>query len=126
MRTLYYVPIIHTSADMGSLARAVTERGINQVGERNWERHVATIRRFWDRIAEYCASLPAEGMKIYQDGLVAEGEIGAKIISAGAFAIKRLGQESLQIIIGTDVEHVADTIKKQLSCKKKVQEYERT
>lgn len=84
MRTLYYIPIIHTSADMGSLAKAVTERGIIQVGERNWERHVNTVHRFWDRIAEYCASLPAEGMKIYQDGLVAEGEIGAKIISAGA------------------------------------------
>ena len=83
MRTLYYIPIIHTSADMGSLAKAVTERGISQVGERNWERHVATVHRFWDRIAQYCASLPAEGMKIYQDGLVAEGEIGAKIISAG-------------------------------------------
>jgi urease gamma subunit len=83
-KTLYYIPIIHTSADMGSLAKAVTERGISQIGERNWERHVATIHRFWDRIAEYCASLPAEGMKIYQDGLVAEGEIGTKIISAGA------------------------------------------
>ena len=84
MRTLYYIPIIHTSADMGSLAKAVTERGIHQVGERNWERHVATIHRFWDTITQYCASLPAEGMKIYQDGLVAEGEIGTKIISAGA------------------------------------------
>ena len=83
MRTLYYIPIIHTSADMGSLAKAVTERGISQVGERNWERHVATVHRFWDRIAEFCAGLPAEGMKIYQDGLVAEGEIGVKIISAG-------------------------------------------
>jgi len=97
MRTLYYIPIIHTSADMGSLAKAVTERGISQIGERNWERHVNTVHRFWDIIAQYCASLPvvatpqalqaglpAEGMKNYQDGLVAEGEIGVKIISAGA------------------------------------------
>lgn len=84
MRTLYYIPIIHTSADMGSLAKAVTERGIIQIGERNWERHVNTVHRFWDTITQYCASLPAEGMKIYQDGLVAEGEIGVKIISAGA------------------------------------------
>ncbi|MBU4200273.1 MAG: hypothetical protein KKG09_00735 [Verrucomicrobia bacterium] len=84
MRTLYYVPIIHTSADMGSLAKAVTERGISQVGERNWGTHVATVHRFWDAIAEYCASLPAAGMLIYQDGLVAEGEVGAKIVAAGA------------------------------------------
>ena len=84
MRTLYYIPIIHTSADMGSLAKAVTERGIDQVGERNWETHVSTVHRFWDRIAEYCASLPAAGMIVYQDGLVAEGEIGAKIIAVGA------------------------------------------
>lgn len=84
MRTLYYIPIIHASADMGSLAKAVTERGISQVGEKNWNRHVRAVQRFWDVIAQYCASLPAEGMKIYQDGLVAEGEIGVKIISAGA------------------------------------------
>ncbi len=83
MRTLYYIPIIHTSADMSSLAEAVTERGIHQLGEGNWERHVAIVHRFWDSIAQYCLSLPAEGMKLYQDGLVADGEMGAKIIAAG-------------------------------------------
>lgn len=84
MRKLFYVPIIHTSADMGSLSKAVTERGISQWGEKVWSEHVATVHKFWDSIAEYCASLPAAGMKIYQDGLVADGEIGAKIVAAGA------------------------------------------
>jgi len=89
MRKLFYIPIIHTSADMGSLSKAVTERGINQLGENIWSEHVATVHKFWDSIADYCASLPAGGMKIYQDGLVADGEIGAKIVAAGAQAGSR-------------------------------------
>lgn len=83
MRKLFYVPIIHTSVDMGSLSEAVTERGISQLGEKVWCEHVATVQKFWDSIADYCASLAAGGMKIYQDGLVADGEMGAKIVAAG-------------------------------------------
>lgn len=37
-----------------------------------------------------------------------------KIKEAGAYAIKRLGRQGLQIVIGTDVEHVADKIKEKL------------
>lgn len=83
MRTLYYVPIIHTSADMGSLAKAVTACGISRLGEKMWQAHVALVQRFWDTIARYVAGLPAHGLKIYQDGLVADGEIGLKIVAAG-------------------------------------------
>lgn len=38
----------------------------------------------------------------------------AKIKAAGAFGLKRLGTESLQIVIGADVEFVANEVKKQL------------
>ena len=33
MRTLIYVPVIHTSADLGSLAGDVTKRSIADLGE---------------------------------------------------------------------------------------------
>jgi hypothetical protein len=94
MKKLFYVPIIHTSADLGSLSQAVTERGISQLGEKAWSEHVATVHKFWDSIASYCASLPAGGMKIYQDGLVADGEMGAKIVAAGV----QSGSRNYQIV----------------------------
>lgn len=37
-----------------------------------------------------------------------------KVKTAGAFGTKMLGKEALQIVIGTDVEHVANEIKRQL------------
>lgn len=80
MRTLIYVPVIHTSADLGSLAGAVTERGIANLGEDIWKEHQRTIEGFWDGIMDYFSSVDATGMKIYQDGMVAEGEVGTKIV----------------------------------------------
>lgn len=94
MRTLYYVPIIHTSADMGSLANALTRCGISQVGEKMWQEHVNAVHKFWDVIAGFMESIPASGLKIYQDGLVADGEIGLKIIAAGA----QSGSRNYQIV----------------------------
>jgi hypothetical protein len=94
MRTLLYVPAIHTSEDIGSLSKAVTERGISQLGEKAWSEHVATVHQFWDAISQYAASLPAAGLKIYQDGLVADGEMGAKIVAAGV----QSGSRNYQIV----------------------------
>ncbi len=83
MRTLIYVPIIHTSADLGSLAKDVTKRGIAELGEQLWQEHKKTVEGFWDAIAEYFDSINVSKMKIYQDGMVAEGEIGEKIVEEG-------------------------------------------
>ncbi|MEK6690124.1 MAG: hypothetical protein AABY78_02340 [Nitrospirota bacterium] len=83
MRTLLYVPIIHTSADLGSIAKEVTKRGIADLGEEVWEGHIKTIEGFWNAISDYFDSIDVSGMKIYQDGMVAEGEIGEKIVEEG-------------------------------------------
>lgn len=83
MRTLLYVPIIHTSADLGSLAEDVTKRGITSLGEEVWKEHIKTVEGFWDAISHYSDSINVSGMKIYQDGMVAEGEIGQKIVEEG-------------------------------------------
>jgi len=80
MRTLFYVPIIHTSADLGSLAKDVTKRGITDLGEDIWKDHMRTVEGFWDVISHYFDSIDVSGMKIYQDGMVAEGEVGKKIV----------------------------------------------
>jgi len=94
MRTLIYIPIIHTSADLGSLAKDVTKRGIANLGDELWERHRKTVEGFWDAIAAYSDSIAVPGMKIYQDGMVAEGEIGEKIVEEGV----RLGSKNFELL----------------------------
>lgn len=80
MKTLIYVPIIHTGADLGSLAKDVAKRGIADLGEDFWEKHRERVDRFWDVVLQYFDSVDVSGAKIYQDGMVAEGEIGRKIV----------------------------------------------
>jgi len=83
MRTLTYVPIIHTTADLGSLAEGVTKRGLADLGKEIWREHIKTVDGFWDTISFYFDSIEVRGMKIYQDGMVADGEVGEKIIEEG-------------------------------------------
>ncbi|MBU4304855.1 MAG: hypothetical protein KJ893_04425 [Candidatus Omnitrophica bacterium] len=100
MRTLIYVPVIHTSADLGSLAKDVTKRGIADLGEDVWEGHIRTVESFWDVIIDYFTSLDASGMKIYQDGMIAQGEAGAKIVEEGVKAGSKNHELILSLVKG--------------------------
>ena len=82
MRKLYLVPIIHTSADMGSLASAL-EAGAAGLGQELWQKHKGIVSRLWDSIAEFFASMDVKGFRIYQDGLVADGPDGLRIVKEG-------------------------------------------
>ena len=84
MKALIYVPIIHTSADLGSLAKDLNRRGIADLGEELWKEHIKTVEGFWDELSHYFDSIDVSGMKIYQDGMVAGGEVGQKIVEEGA------------------------------------------
>ena len=94
MRRLIYVPIIHTSADLGSIAKDVANRGIANLGEETWREHGKTVEGFWDAISHYFESIDVKGMKIYQDGMVADGEIGQKIVEETA----RAGSKNYRLI----------------------------
>ena len=95
MKTLIYVPIIHTSADLGSLAKEVTKRGIADLGEDFWEKHRKTVEVFWNTISNYFDSMmDVTGMKIYQDGMVAEAGMGQEIVTE----IAKLGSKNYEII----------------------------
>jgi len=83
MRTLLYVPIIHMDVDLGSVAMDLAKRGIRELGEDVWARHKEAVLGFWDSIIEYFDNLKVSGFKTYQDGMVADGEIGQKIIEEG-------------------------------------------
>jgi len=94
MRTLIYVPILHTSADLGSLSKGVAERGIARLGEEVWTRHRETIAGFWRSVWEYFDGIDVTGMKIYQDGMVADGHIGHRIVEDTA----RAGSLNYQLV----------------------------
>jgi len=94
MRTLIYVPIIHTSADLGSIAQDVTKRGIRHLGEEIWTKHKKTVEGFWDAISRYFDYVDVKGIKIYQDGLVADGEVGQKIVAETSKA----GSKNYQLV----------------------------
>ena len=84
MKTLILVPVIHMSSDMGSLAKDLNRRGIAELGEELWKEHIKTVESFWDVVSHYFDSVDVSGMKIYQDGMIAEGEVGQKIVEEGA------------------------------------------
>lgn len=115
MKTLFYVPIIHSSADLGSLAKDISKRGIADLGEDVWKEHQRTVEGFWDAISDYFNSTNVSGMKIYQDGMVAEGEVGLKIVEEGIklgsknyILLSRLLQEGAVLVKTEDFKLVKE------------------
>jgi len=83
-RTLLYVPIIHGDRDLGKIGATVEKRSVEIFGKEHWEKHKKVVTRFWEAIEDYFKNLDVIGLKIYQDGLTVEGELGRKIIEQGA------------------------------------------
>jgi len=96
MRMLYFVPIIHMSSDMGSIAANLSERSAAALGKELWHQHQETVSGFWNSIAQFFNSLKVSGFKVYQDGLVADGEDGLRIVNEGV----RQGSTNYRIISG--------------------------
>lgn len=89
MRTLIYIPIIHTQADMGALGEAIRRLSIEKLGQQEWERNVEAIGQLWAviRAAIEEWDLPYPRVRLYQDGLPncgREVEIVADLAGAGS------------------------------------------
>jgi hypothetical protein len=82
MRKLLYVPIIHNEADLGSLAKGIEERARTVVGARSWQKHKEIVRLYWQVIANYWNGKDVAGIKIFQDAMAADGELGEKIVKS--------------------------------------------
>jgi hypothetical protein len=80
MKKLYLIPIIHMSADMGSMASALDEKGTTKLKPELWQRHKEFVSIFWDSISGFLDLLDVNGFKVYQDGLVADGAEGLRIV----------------------------------------------
>ncbi len=85
MRTLIYVPIIHSSADMGSLGKELKNKSVSELGENKWQKHTDTVNGYWVAIESFFENIDIyiKGIKIYQDGMFVDGEIAMKIIGEG-------------------------------------------
>lgn len=96
MRKLYYVPIIHTSADLGVIGGEAARRGVERLGEDVWTKHVETVSGFWQALEDYFSAFDAAGVRIYQDGMMTDGEMGERIVREGA----EKGSKNFTIILG--------------------------
>jgi hypothetical protein len=85
MRTLIYVPIIHSVADMGSLGEELKRKSVSGLGENVWQKHTDTVNGYWDAIESYFENIDRyiPGIKIYQDGMFVDGEMAMKFIGEG-------------------------------------------
>jgi len=95
VRELLYVPIIHSESDLGSLGAAIDKRSASLYGEKRWAEHKETVTKFWRSVADYLLSLDAAGLKIYQDGLAADGELARRIVEEAA----KRGSMNHQVIL---------------------------
>ena len=84
MKKLLYFPVIHNQTDLGSLGSELSAEGEKKYGSTNWETHLQDVENSWDRVEAEIFRLLGEmtynKIKIYQDGLPVDGEIGLKII----------------------------------------------
>jgi len=96
MRTLIYIPIIHSGADMGSLGKELKRKSISGLGENRWQKHTETVNGYWASI-ESCfetSDFFIKGIKIYQDGMFVDGEMAMKIIDEGI----KSGSKNFEIV----------------------------
>jgi len=71
MRRLFYIPIIHSTQDMGSMAEPLKQEFIQQFGIAKWRAHVRTVDDMWEGIHQKINRLKLQykKVKVYQDGL---------------------------------------------------------
>lgn len=90
--------MIHTEIDLGSLGPDLGRRGEVISGEKGWADHRETVVKFWDAVSGFFKSVDVEGMKLYQDGVLAGGEMGMSVVNKVAADGSRNFQLLLELI----------------------------
>ena len=88
-RTLLYIPIVHTQADMGALAHSVHRMTVRTLGRRAWSRNVEVVGQLWADIRATVQGwkLSWTRVRLYQDGLPVcgrEADIVRDLAKAGS------------------------------------------
>jgi len=71
LRQLIYIPIVHTEADMGSLASGMKKAYVSRFGKTKYKIHTHAIDEMWDGLKKRISALNIDfrTTRIYQDGL---------------------------------------------------------
>lgn len=71
MRQLIYVPVIHSEADMGTVAEPHKKEFTDQFGVCVWNEHIKAVDEMWEGIRKRLSKLDVDRSKVrvYQDGL---------------------------------------------------------
>src|SRR5690242_7859179 len=88
-RTLVYIPIIHTQADMGDLGASVSRIKRSTFGQRRLKHSAELVDNMWQEIERMVDRLPvtAGTTRVYQDGLPVcahEARIVSELAQAGS------------------------------------------
>ena len=88
-RTLIYIPVIHTPADMGGLSDALNRATLRKFGQKSLKRKIYMINKMWAEIEQTIEGLDLryEKVRLYQDGLPVcgrEAEIVRDLTRAGS------------------------------------------
>lgn len=76
MRSIILIPVIHTAADLGSLAESVREHYVARQGPAGWEQRQRLVGRIWDEIRTKIGKLRLDyrKLRVFQDGLPVCGQ----------------------------------------------------
>lgn len=88
-RVLIHIPIVHTQADMGTLAKEMGSRLAKELGSQFLRKKETAVESLWNSIETMLAEirLPYGRVRIYQDGLPVcgkETEIVNQLANAGS------------------------------------------
>ena len=88
-RELILVPILHSPADMGTIAADLEAAYVERLGRRHWDEYLALLEDFWQEVRAEIErlSLDYRRVDLYQDGLPVCGrelEIVEKAAAAGS------------------------------------------
>lgn len=89
MRALIYVPILHSEADLGSMAEEMRAKFVQAFGADAWARRVSAVDAMWEGIGArlYATPLRWKKVRLYQDGLPIcgrEEDIARRLAAAGS------------------------------------------
>jgi hypothetical protein len=115
-RTLFYIPIIHTQADMGALKDQIKTASLRKLGLTGWKRKMTLIEQYWTEIEKKVdqLNLQLDRVKIYQDALPVSGkeiEIVEELASAGSRnhqLLLRLRKDGAEIMGTESLEYLLE------------------
>jgi len=101
-RRLIYVPIVHSQADLGSVAESLGAIGKGSLSAEGWRKHQQEVVAFWERlrvglverVEKEVEGAGWEKLRIYQDGLPAGGETAQRIVEE----VAQRGSPNYQIV----------------------------